>query len=46
MEVLFHEYNSDQWRLFIYSSKVCLKVVLMHNRNRFHSIPLAHAANL
>jgi len=46
MEVLGHEYNPDQWRLFIGSSKVCLKVVLLHNRNRFPSIPLAHAANM
>ena len=26
MEVLGHEYNPDQWRLFIDSSKVSLKV--------------------
>ena len=46
MEVLGHEYNPYQWRLFIDLSKVCLKVVLLHNRNRFHSVPLAHAANM
>jgi len=46
MEVLGHEYNPDQWRLFIDSSKVSLKVVLLHNRNRFPSVPLAHAANM
>ena len=23
-----------------------LKVVLLHNGNRFHSVPLAHAANM
>jgi len=34
MEVLGHEYNLDQWRLFIDSSKVSLKVVLLHNGNR------------
>jgi len=45
MEVLGHEYNPDQWRLFIDSSKVSLKVVLLHNGNRFPSVPLAHAAN-
>jgi len=33
MEVLGHEYNSDQWRLFIDSPKVSLKV-LLHNGNR------------
>jgi len=31
MEVLGHEYNPDQWHLFIDSSKVSLKVVLLHN---------------
>jgi len=46
MEVLGHEYYPDQWSLFINSSKVNLKVVLLHNRNRFPSIPLAHVANM
>jgi len=46
MEVLGHEYNPDQWRLFTDSSKLSLKVVLLHNRNRFPSVPLAHAANM
>ena len=54
LEVLGHEYNPDQWRLFINSSKVSLKMVLLHslkmvllhNRNRFPSVPLAHAANM
>ena len=46
MEVLGHEYNPDQWRLFIVPSKVSLKVVLLHNGNRFLSVPLAHAANM
>ena len=45
MEVLGHEYNPDQWRLFSDSSKVSLKVVLLHNGNKFPSVPLAHAAN-
>jgi hypothetical protein len=46
MEVLGHEYNPVQWRLFIHSSNVSLKVVLLHNGNRFPSVPLAHAANM
>ena len=46
MEVLGHEYNPDQWRLFIDSSKVSLKGVLLHNRNGFPSVPLVHAANI
>ena len=35
MEVLGHEYNPDQLGLFIDSSNVSLKVILLHNRNRF-----------
>jgi len=46
MDVLGHEYNPDQWRLFIDLSKVSLKVVLLHNGNRFPSVRLAHAANM
>ena len=46
MEVLGHEYNPDQWRLFIDSSKASLKVVLIHNGNRFPFVPLAHATNM
>jgi hypothetical protein len=41
-----HEYNPDRWGLFIDSSKVSVKVVLLHNGNRFHSIPLIHAASM
>jgi len=33
MEVFGHECNPDQWRLFIDSSKVSLKLVLLYNRN-------------
>jgi len=46
MEVLGHEYNLDQWHLFIDSSKVSLTVVLLHNGNRLPSILLVHAANM
>ena len=46
MEVLGHEYNPDQWRLLIDSPKVSLKLVLLHNGNRFPSVPLAHADNM
>jgi len=46
MEVLVHECNPDQWRLFIDSSKVSLMVVLLHNGDRFPFIPLARAANM
>jgi hypothetical protein len=46
MEFLGNEYNPDQWRLFTDSSKVSLKVILLHNGNRFPSVPLAYAANM
>ena len=46
MEVLGQEYNPDQWRLFIDSTRVSLKVVLLHNGNKFPSVPLAYAANI
>ena len=34
---------SNEWRLFIDSSKVSLKTVLLHNGNVLPSIPVAHA---
>ena len=46
MEVLGNEYNPDQWRLFIDSSKMSVKLVLLHNGNRFPSVPLAQAASM
>ena len=46
MEVLGHECKPDQWRLFIDSSNVSLKVFLIHNGNRFLSVPLTHATNM
>ena len=46
MKVLDHECNPDQWCLFIDSSKVSLKMVLLHNGNKFPSFALAHAANI
>jgi hypothetical protein len=46
LEVLGHKHNPHQWSLFIDSSKVSLQLVLLHNGNRFPSVPLAHAAKL
>ena len=46
MQVLGHEFIPDQWHLFTDWSKVSLKVVLLHNGNKFPSVPLAHAANM
>jgi hypothetical protein len=41
LEVLLHENDKTEWRLFIDSSKVSLKAVLLHNGNKFPSVPLA-----
>ena len=46
MEVFGHEFHPDQWHLFTDSSKVSLNVVLLHNGNKFPSVPLARAANM
>ena len=34
-EMSLPEYNPDEWRLFIDSSKRSLKCVLLHNNNKF-----------
>lgn len=39
-------HNSNEWRLFIDSSKDSLKAVLLHNGNKKPSIPIAHAVNV
>ena len=46
MEVLGLEYNPDQWRLFIDSSKASLKVVLLYNEDKLPSVSLGHAVNM
>ena len=40
------EYQSSEWRLFIDSSKRSLKCVLLHNGNRYASIPIGHSVQL
>jgi hypothetical protein len=35
MEALEHQHNTPEWRLFIDSSKVNLKAVLLHNGNKY-----------
>lgn len=37
MAVLKIDYKNDEWRLFIDSSKLSLKFVLLHNTNWFPS---------
>lgn len=39
-------YSSNDWRLFIDSSKKSLKAVLLHNGNKFASIPIAHSVKM
>lgn len=46
METLGHQHRPDEWRLFIDSSKVSLKAVLLHIGNELPSIPVAHAADM
>ena len=38
--------NTSDWRLFIDSSSKSLKAVLLHNTNKFSSIPLAHSVQM
>jgi hypothetical protein len=40
------EYKTDEWRLFIDSSKRSLKGVLLHNGNSLASVPVAHSVHL
>jgi len=38
--------NPNEWRLFIDSSSRSLKAVLLHNGNKYPSLPLAHSVHL
>jgi predicted esterase len=40
------KHNLQDWRLFIDSSKLSLKVVLLHNGNQHPSIPVGHAVHM
>src|SRR5215470_1287932 len=46
MHELGYHHDPSEWRLFIDSSKVSLKAVLLHNGNMQPSIPVAHATGL
>ena len=39
-------HNPSDWRLFIDCSKRSLKAVLLHNGNKYPSIPIAHSVHL
>lgn len=40
------EHKTEDWRLFIDSSKTSLKAVLLHNGNKWPSLPVAYATNM
>jgi len=46
MEELRLDQTTGHWRVFIDSSKVGLKAVLLHSGNKFPCIPLAHAVHM
>ena len=46
INVVGHQHDPTEWRLFIDSSKVSLKAVLLHKGNEFPFVPLALAANV
>ena len=39
-------YEPDEWRLFIDSSKRSLKCVLLHNGNKYASVPIGHSIHM
>lgn len=43
--MMHNEYNADDWRLFIDSSKSSLKAVLLHITNAKNSVPIAISSN-
>ena len=45
VELDIENYNASKWRLFISSSNLSLKCVLLHNRNVLGSIPIAHSVH-
>jgi hypothetical protein len=45
IETLGHQLDPTEWRLYIDSLKVSLKLVLLHNREKFPSVALALTAN-
>ena len=46
MNTLGIKHDPQEWRLFVDSSKLCLKAVLLHNGNQHPSIPVGHAVYL
>ena len=46
MQEFGYSHRPEEWRLFINSSKVSLKAVLLHNENMLPSIPVGYAAHM
>jgi predicted esterase len=46
MNALGIKHDPQEWRLFIDSSKLSLKAVLLHNGNQHPSIPVGHAVHI
>ena len=46
MNALGIKHDPQEWRLFIDSSKLSLKAVLLHNGNQHPSIPVGHAVHM
>jgi len=46
MNALGFQHDQQQWRLFIDSSTLSLKAVLLHNGNLLPSIPVGHAVHM
>ena len=44
MNTLEIKHDPQEWRLFVDSSNLCLKLVLLHNGNQHPSIPGGHTA--
>ena len=46
LDLGLREYKPEEWRLFIDISKRSLKCVLLHDGNKFGSIPIGHSVTL
>jgi hypothetical protein len=45
MQTLYINHDPLEWQLFIDSSKLSLKAVLLHNGNTLHSTPVGHSVH-
>ena len=45
-ELSIPSYNAEEWRLFLNSSKRSLKCVLLHNGNKYGTVPIGHSTVL